>query len=126
MIIELLETLAGWDEIRFVVRNQSAIAELCGKPTVRHSDEYLTIEIAGSPDHLHVRTSALVRAELAGGAERNCLVRFLDSSGEPVLTCYVPRTNPVKGDFEPARAAAFESLKARYGDATGVTVVAGQ
>jgi hypothetical protein len=124
MLIELLEALAGWDEIRFVVRNESAIAELCGKPTVRRTEEYLTIELSGSPDHLHVRHSALARAEVAGGAERNCFVRFFDPAGAPVLTCYVPRTNRAKSDFDPARRAAFEALKARCADAPRVTVAA--
>jgi hypothetical protein len=124
MIIQLLEALAGWDEIRFVVRNQSAIAELCGKPTVRRSEEYLTVEISGSPDHLHLRQNALARAEIAAGAERNCFVKFLDPAGELVVTCYVPRTNRARADFDPVRRAAFDALKARYADAPSVSVVA--
>jgi putative heme iron utilization protein len=123
MITQLLEGLADWDEIRFVVRNQGAIAELCGKPAVRSGEEYLTIEIGAGPDHLHVQQSALARAEIADSADRNCFVRFLNAAGDTVLTCYVPRTNRAKSDFDPARHAAFEALKARYADKPAVTVL---
>ncbi|GEM_PF-3415591 len=123
MIVELLRELCGWDEVRVVIRNESAIAELCGKPQFRDGDEYVTVEMAGTASHAHIRRASLKRAEIASAEQGNCSVRFLDQNSAPVATVYLPRTNKAKDDFDSARRRAFDALAEKYAQAEGVALL---
>lgn len=124
MIVELLREIAQWEEARFIVRNDAAIAEICGKARIREGDEYVTIEITGSPDHLHLRRAGLARAAFVPGKQRNCSVRLLGPDGRtPVLNCYLPRSGSGKDDFDPHRREQFDSLLARYSGRPEIVVL---
>lgn len=106
---ELLASLIDCEEIRLVVKNDAATAELCGHATLRTGPQWLTIEIGGGPDHVHVRRGDLVSAEFSTVPGKNLGVRFFGADGEAILACILPGTNDGATDYSPKRRQAIEA-----------------
>lgn len=111
---ELLASLVACEEIRLVVKNAGATAELRGHATLRSGPQWLTIEIGGGPDHAHVRRGELVSAEFSAVPGKNLGVRFFGADGRVILACILPGTNDRATDCSPRRRQAFEAIEAAH------------
>jgi hypothetical protein len=110
----LLASLVDCDELRLVVKNDAATAELRGRATLRTGPEWLTIEVDGGPDHVHVRRGSLASAEFSTAPGKNHSVRFFGPDGRGALACIVPGTNDGASDYSPDRRRAFEAIEAAH------------
>lgn len=108
---ELLNGLLTCEEVNLVVRNGRATAEIRGAAHLRIGDEWLTINMEGRTDHVHVQRGSLVQAEFLVVPGKNKAVRFFDDDGQTVLTCYLPGTGEGRSDFSSTRQAAFTRLE---------------
>lgn len=113
-MIELLRAAVGEADARIIVRNQSAIAELCG-PLPLKAGEWLTIGIEGQP-HIHLRTSDVARLKFDAPSDGNVALEAVDDDGARVLRVAFVKTNPAKSDCDQRRRAA---LIDRYGARRG-------
>jgi hypothetical protein len=111
---ELLQALVACDEVHLIVKNVGATAELRGAARLSIGESWLTIEVVGTPHHLHVRRGALSRAEFLTGGTKNCGVRFLMDEDQAVLACYLPGTAEDRPGYSSSRRAAFDRLVARH------------
>jgi hypothetical protein len=111
---ELLASVVAGEEIRLVVKNDGATAELRGRATLRTGPQWLTIEIGGGPDHVHVRRGDLVSAEFFALRGKNVGVRFFDADGRAILACIVPGTNDGATDYSPKRRQAFDAIETAH------------
>jgi hypothetical protein len=118
-IEELLQAMVALEEVHLVVKNAGATAEFRGATRLSTGEEWLTIEVVGTPHHLHVRRGALHRAEFLTDGSKNCGVRFLGDADQPLLTCYWPGTAEDRPGYLPSRRVAFDRIEAGYRDATG-------
>ena len=109
-MIELLRAAVGESDARVIVRNESAIAELCG-PLPLKAGEWLTLGVEGQP-HVHVRTSDIARVKFDAPADGNAALEAVDDQGGRILRVAFVRTNPSKPDCDQRRRAA---LIDRYG-----------
>ena len=108
---ELLNALLSCEEVNCVVRNEWATAEIRGAAQLRVSNQWLTITMSDSSDHLHVQRGALIQAEFLLVRGKNKAVRFFSADGQTVLTCYLPGTGEGRPDFSQIRQAAFAQLE---------------
>lgn len=111
---ELLASLIDLEEIRLVVKNDAATAELRGPATLRTGPQWLTIEIGRGPDHVHVRRGQLVSAEFSAVPGKNLAVRFFGGDGQAIVACLLPGTNDGATDYSPKRRQAFEAIEAAH------------
>jgi len=109
---DLLGAIIACGEVHLVVKNAGATAELRGEARLSIGEEWLTIELVGTPDHLHVRRAALTGAEFLTEASKNRGVCFLAEEGQPVLTCRLPGTAEGRPGYSAERRAAFDALEA--------------
>ncbi len=110
----LLGSLIESGEIHLVVKNEGVTAELRGRGELRASPQWLTIEVAGGPDHVHLRRGALARAEFSAEPGKNRSVRFLDGGGRVLLACLLPGTREGAPAYAPDRVRALERLEAAH------------
>ena len=73
----LLAELVAGEEIHLVVTNDAVTSELRGRGTFRAGEDWLTIEVGGGPDHVHVRRGQLVSAEFVVGEAREIGTKIL-------------------------------------------------
>lgn len=121
----LLASLVACGEIRLVVKNDAAIADLRGPATLRVGPEWLTIEVDGGPDHAHVRRGELASAEFTSVPGKNLGVRFFGVDGRTILACIVPGTNDGATDYSPDRRRRFDAIEAAHRGARWRRVSAG-
>ncbi len=96
------------------MKNRGATAELRGAARVSIGEAWLTIEVIGTPHHLHLRRGAVSRAEFLIGSAKNRGVRFLADDDQAVLACYLPGTADDRPGYSPSRRAAFDRIEARH------------
>ena len=113
--VELLHDLVAFSDVRLVVRNSSATAELVGPAVLREGPEWLTVQFEGRPDHVHLRRDALVRSAIVAEPGRARAVRFFGPADALVASVYVPGTAEGHADFSAGRLAAFDCLTVRHG-----------
>ena len=111
---DLLGALIVCGEVHLVVKNAGATAELRGEARLSIGEEWLTIELVGTPDHLHVRRAALTGAGFLTEASKNHGVCFLGEEGQPVLTCRLPGTAEGRPGYSAERRAAFDAVEASH------------
>ena len=111
---DLLRTIVACGEVHLVVKNAGATAELRGEATVSSGEGWLTIELVGTPDHLHVRRCALIRAEFLTEPAKNRAVRFLGQDDQVVLTCHLRSTVESHPEYSAERRAAFDEIATQY------------
>jgi len=111
---DLLSAIVACGEVHLVVKNAGATAEFRGKATASIGEEWLTIQLVGTPDHVHVRRAALTGAEFLVEPSKNCGVLFLSDDDEPVLTCRLPGTAEDRPGYSAERRAAFDRVEARH------------
>lgn len=111
---DLLLAILACGEVHLVVKNAGATAELWGEARVKVSPEWLTIELVGTRDHLHVRRAALAGAAFLTEASKNRGVQFLEGEEHPVLTCRLPGTAKGRPDYCAERRAAFDQIETQY------------
>jgi Haem utilisation ChuX/HutX len=110
----LLAEIVDCEEVHLVVKNEAATSELRGRGALRTGDEWLTIEIGGGSDHVHVRRGQLASAEFVVTPGKNRGVRFHAEDGRVVLTCIVPRTKEDDPNRSAERLHRFERIEANH------------
>jgi hypothetical protein len=113
-MIELLRGAVGERDARIIVRNESAIAELCG-PLPLKAGEWLTIGVEGQP-HIHLRSADVARLRFDAPEDGNVALEAVDDDGARLLRVAFVHTNPSRPDCDRARRAA---LIDRYGSGRG-------
>jgi hypothetical protein len=113
-MIDRLRAAVGESDARIIVRNESAIAELCG-PMPLKAGEWLTIGVEGQP-HIHLRSADVARLRFDAPEDGNVALEAVDDDGARLLRVAFVHTNPSKPDCDRARRAA---LIDRYGAARG-------
>jgi hypothetical protein len=111
---DMLRAIAACGEVHLVVKNAGATAELRGQATISSGEEWLTIELLGTPDHLHVRRCALIRAEFLTDAAKNRCVRLIGHDDQVILTCHLRGTAESRPEYSAERRAAFDEIAAQY------------
>lgn len=111
---ELLASLVACEEVRLIVKNEGATAEIRGRATLRIGPQWLTIEVGGGPDHVHVRRGELASAEFATVPGKNLGVRFFGADGRAILACILPGTNDGATDYSPDRRRAFDAIETAH------------
>ena len=111
---DLLVAILACGEVHIVVKNAGVTAELRGEARLSIGEEWLTIELVGTPDHLHVLRAALTGAEFLTEASKNRGVCVLGEEGHPVLTCRLPGTAEGRPGYSAERRAAFDALEASH------------
>ena len=117
-MIETLRNAVAEADARIIVRNPSAIAELCGPlplESPRDNAEWLTIGEEGKP-HIHLRSSDVARLRFDAPLDGNVALEVLDEDGARVLRVAFVKTNPAKNDCDQRRRSA---LIDRYGARRG-------
>lgn len=110
----LLAELVAGEEIHLVVKNDAVTSELRGRGAFRSGEDWLTIEVGGGPDHVHVRRGQLVSAEFVVVPSKNRSVRFYAEDGRVVLTCIVPRTKDGDPNASLDRVRALEQIESSH------------
>jgi hypothetical protein len=111
---DVLRAIVACGEVHLVVKNAGVTAELRGQATISSGEEWLTIELLGTPDHLHVRRCALIQAEFLTEAAKNRGVRFTGHDDQVILTCHVRGTAESRPEYSAERRAAFDEIAAQY------------
>jgi hypothetical protein len=122
----LIEELAGLEELHLVVNTGAAAVELRGKASARRGPQWLTLEMAGSPDHIHLRRSEIAAARPMASTRGNRAVRFFSADGRALMTVYLPGTSPERSDFKPERAQALDRVLQRHPGVLGPALSAGE
>jgi hypothetical protein len=110
-LLQILEQAVTELDVRVIVRNESAIAELLGPLPLRATDEWLTLGTEGQP-HIHLRLGDVSLLRLDAPADGNVAIEVVSLAGTRIARVAFARTNPDGKGFDPARRAA---LVDRYG-----------
>jgi putative heme iron utilization protein len=125
MLKDLLSDIIQIDNILFVVRTGGAITEMKSNSlSIRQKDNWITIGDNDGPCHMHVDTSAVVKAQFIKGQKKDKVsysVRFLDKDGQKILSAVFSKMYDESMNVNLDRLKLYNDIFQKYGSKETIT-----